>query len=84
MGNWIKILIGIAVLIVLMWVMSAVAGLLFWGVIALMIGAIIYAFVRKWQKKRQARKDPKALLTEETENDIDRLIKDMERMTGKS
>ena len=84
MKNWVKILIGIVVLLVLMWVMSSVLGLLFWGVIALVIGALIYAFVRKWQKKRRARKDPKALLTEETENDIDRLIKDMERMTGKS
>ena len=84
MNNWVKILIGIAVLLVLMWVLSSVLGLLFWGVIALVIGALIYAFVRKWQKKRRARKDPKALLAEETENDIDRLIKDMERMTGKS
>ena len=84
MKNWVKILIGIVVLLVLMWVMSSVLGLLFWGVIALVIGALIYAFVRKWQKKRRARKDPKGLLEEETENDIDRLIKDMERMTGKS
>ncbi len=84
MKNWVKILIGIVVLLVLMWVMSSVLGLLFWGVIALVIGALIYAFVRKWQKKRRARKDPKALLAEETEDDIDRLIKDMERMTGKS
>ncbi len=84
MNNWLKILIGIAVLLVLMWVLSSVIGLLFWGVIALVIGAVIYAFVRKWQKKRRARKDPRGLLAEETENDIDRLIKDMERMTGKS
>ena len=84
MNNWLKILIGIAVLLVLMWVLSSVIGLLFWGVIALVIGAVIYAFVRKWQKKRRTRKDPKALLEEETVNDIDRLIKDMERMTGKS
>ena len=84
MNNWVKILIGIAILLVLMWVMSSVLGLLFWGVIALVIGALIYAFVRKWQKKRRARKTPKGLLEEETENDIDRLIKDMERMTGKS
>ena len=84
MNNWLKILIGIAVLLVLMWVLSSVIGLLFWGVIALLIGAVIYAFVRKWQKKRRARKDPKGLLEEETENDFDRLIKDMERMTGKT
>ncbi len=84
MNNWLKILIGIAVLLVLMWVLFALADLLFWGVIALVIGAVIYAFVRKWQKKRRARKDPKGLLEEETENDIDRLIKDMERMTGKT
>ena len=84
MKNWIKILIGIAVLLVLMWVVSQIAGLLFWGVIALAIGALVYAFVRKWRKKRQARKAPKGLLEEETENDIDRLIKEMERMTGKS
>lgn len=84
MKNWLKILIGMAVLLVLMWVLSAVAGLLFWGVIALAVGALLYAFVRKWQKKRQGHKTPKGLLEEETETDIDRLIKDMERMTGKS
>ena len=84
MNNWVKILIGIAVLLVLMWVLSTIAGLLFWGVIALVIGAIIYAFVRRWKKKRRSRKDPKALLAEESEDDIDRLIKDMERMAGKS
>ena len=84
MNNWLKILIGIAVLLVLMWVLSSVIGLLFWGVIALLIGAVIYAFVRKWLKKRRVRKNPKGLLEEETENDIDRLIKDMERMTGKT
>ena len=84
MNNGVKILIGIAVLLVLMWVMSAVAGLLFWGVIALVIGALVYAVVRKWRKKRQTRKTPKGLLEEENVSDIDRLIKDMERMTGKS
>ena len=84
MNNWVKILIGIAVLLVLMWVMSQIAGLLFWGVIALVIGALVYTFVRKWRKKRRARQTPKGLLEEETENDIDRLIKEMERMTGKS
>jgi predicted membrane channel-forming protein YqfA (hemolysin III family) len=66
MNNWLKILIGIAALLVLMWVLSAVAGLLFWGVVALVIGALFYAFVRTWQKKRQARKPPKGLLEEET------------------
>ncbi len=84
MNNWVKILIGIAVLLGLMWVMSTVAGLLFWGVIALVIGALVYALVRKWRKKRQSHKTPKGLLEEETVSDIDRLIKDMERMTGKS
>ena len=84
MNNWVKILIGIAVLLVLMWVLSSVLGLLFWGVIALAIGALVYAFVRKWRKKRQARKAPKGLLEEETVSDIDRLIKDMERITGKT
>ena len=84
MKDWMKILIGIAVLLVLIWVFSTVASLLFWGVIALAIGGLIYLFVRKWQKKRKARKDPKALLAEEADDDIDRLIKDMERMAGKS
>ena len=84
MNNWVKILIGIAVLLVLMWVFFLIFDMLFWGVIALVIGALVYAFVRKWRKKRQARKTPKGLLEEETVSDIDRLIKDMERMTGKS
>jgi len=84
MNNWLKILIGIAVLLVLVLVLSSVLKMLFWGGIALLIGAVIYAFVRKWQKKRRVRKDPKGLLEKETENDIDRLIKDMERMTGKT
>ena len=84
MQNWVKILIGLAALLVLMWVMSQVLGLLFWGAIALVIGALVYAFVRKWQKKRRAKKDPRGLLAEETDDDIDRLIKDMERMTGRS
>ena len=84
MKNWIRVLIGIAILLVVLQVFSFFSGLVFWGFLAAAIGAAVWFGVRKVIRKKKARKDPKGMLKSKTESDIERLIKDMERMTGKS
>ena len=82
MKKWTKILIGVAMVIVVMWVFSFITGLLFWGLVAAALGAAVFLAVRKLIKKDEKHKDPEGLLNPPAENDIDRVIKEMERMAG--
>jgi len=84
MKSWIKILIGIAIALVLLWTLSRLAGLVFWGLILLALGALVMLGVRRWKKKRNVRGPTKGLLESEAQDDIDRLVKEMERLAGDS
>jgi len=84
MKSWIKILIGIAIALVLLWTLSRLAGLVFWGLILLALGTLVMLGVRRWKKKRNVRGPTKGLLESEAQDDIDRLVKEMERLAGDS
>lgn len=84
MNKWLQLLIGMAVALVLIWVFSSVASLLFWGILALVLVAAVAFVFRKWKRKRKPVEDPERLLESKPEDDIERLIQEMERMTGRS
>ncbi len=84
MKDWIKLIIGIAMVIVVLWVLSSVAGFLFWGLIVAALIAVAYFGLRKVFKQTKTSKTPKGKLKSKEESDIERLIKEMEQMTGKS
>ena len=84
MKDWMKLIIGIAMVIVVLWLLSTVAGYLFWGLIAAAIIAVAYFGLRKVFDKTKTPKTPKGRLKSKEESDIERLIKEMEQMTGKS
>lgn len=84
MKKTLQILIGVAILIVVLRIFSVITGLLFWGLVAVAIGAAVLYAVRKVTGKDEAHTPPKGRLKSKAESDIDRLIKDMERMTGES
>ncbi len=72
-------LLGLAVLLVLLWVLSAAAGLLFWGVVAAVVIGAVVALVRGWLDERAERKAPGRLAQRRAEKDARRLLKDLER-----
>ena len=84
MKNILQILIGIAILIVVLRVFSVITGFLFWGLVAVAIGAAVLFAIRKVTGKGETGTPPKGHLPSKTESDINRLIKDIEQMTGKS
>ena len=84
MKDTFKLLIGIAIVIVVLWLLSTITGFLFWGIVAAAIIAAAFFGLRKVFKKTRPPKEPKGWLKSKEESDIERLIKDMERMTGKS
>ncbi len=79
-----QILIGIAIAVVFIWVFSFISGLLFWGLVAAVLGTAVFLAVKKMIKKDKSVSDPKGLLEIPEENDIERILKEMERMAGKS
>lgn len=79
-----KLLIGIAMVIVVLWLLSTITGFLFWGIVAAAIIAAAYFGLRKVFNKTKPAEEPKGRLKSKEESDIERLIKDMERMTGRS
>ncbi len=79
MKDMIPLLLGIALLMVLLWVLSAAAGLLFWGVLATLIGAAAIGLVRGWLRERSARKAPGRLEQRRAEKEANRLLRDLER-----
>ena len=81
MENWVYLLIGVAVLLVLFWVMSALTGLLFWGGLAAILGAIVVGLVRGWWREREARKRPGRLEQRRAKKARGRLLKDLEHET---
>ena len=84
MKDSMKLIIGIAMVIVVLWLLSTVAGYLIWGVIAAAVIAAAYFGVRKVFNKTKTPQTPKGKLKSKEESDIERLIKEMEQMTGKS
>ena len=84
MKDAIKLIIGIAMVVVVLWLLSSITGFLFWGLVAAAIIAAAYFGLRKVFNKTRPPKEAKGQLKSKEESDIERLIKDMERMTGKS
>ena len=84
MKDSIKLIIGIVMAIVVLWLLSSIAGFLIWGAVAAAIVAAAYFGLRKVFKKTKTPKTPKGELKSKEDSDIERLIKEMEQMTGKS
>jgi O-antigen/teichoic acid export membrane protein len=76
------LLLGIVLLLVLFWVLSAAVGFLFWAIVITAIGALVVALVNTWWRERQKRKTPGRLEQRRTEKAADRALNDLERKLG--
>ena len=87
MKDSLKLIIGIVAAVVVLWLLSSITGFLIWGAVAAAILAAAYFGLRKVFKATKSSspsKEPKGKLKSKEESDIERLIKEMEEMTGKS
>ena len=83
MNVWLRLLIGIVVLFVLVYLLSAVVGLLFWAGVALAIVAGIVGVVGYWTKERQALKPPGRREQRRLDKTAEQALKDLERKVNK-
>ena len=84
MKDSLKLIIGIVMVVVVLWLLSSITGFLIWGAVAAALVAAAYFGLRKVFRQTKTAVTPKGKLKSKEESDIERLIKEMEEMKGKT
>jgi biopolymer transport protein ExbB/TolQ len=82
MKTWLTLLFGLIGIVVLIWALSAAAGLLslvMWGVVVAAIGALILAVVRSAAEERPRRRIPRLVARYRSSRRTDRALQRLRR-----
>ncbi|MFQ5571954.1 MAG: hypothetical protein ACE5G0_19925 [Rhodothermales bacterium] len=79
MKTSVQLLVGLALLLVFFWVLSTVTGLLFWGGVAFVIGAVALALLRGFFNKRRTTGKPARLSQRRAEKNAAQTVKSLKR-----
>lgn len=83
MRFWLYLIVGIAALLALGYVVSAVIGLLVWAVIAVVVGSVIVGLLKGGSSNRLALKSPGRREQKKIEQGADRALKELETKVTK-